>query len=384
MKSRIKSFAKFSISNNSDASGNAILLTTDNFRVIIPRDKQTVPGVLRLEVTKPHLNDWLAWGDEDWAELIKTQRVIEFLLIEAFEKDRDPKLKPTSDKKLVNLLGKQRRNGQECRIYFDIAPRYGEKEEIIILTESEKHSFYDELSGKPFDFSKSVVLSDIIYNKIVNMLRTTLSQIDFSKFNLKDDFSKKWSECFNCKHPKEHPEQAGLVEAQSETGLTFAMSLDSRSQEEKGRAFLDPFLHIPALRYWDDELMPTVGKAFQSYISTVNDCYKVDTGREFDFAILMNLARPPAGTHTHFHFIPRTPGGKNYGYDFLMDTKTYLPLTKDSQERKKIVSDFSDKLCTNLNKKKTLSLFWRADSAAVKEVKYDDSMRQPTKFKSQF
>jgi len=366
----MKSFPKqYKLGDSIDSKGNAILLETERFRVIVSRDNQLIPGILRLEPKNNKLNNWDNWGDKDWEELLQTQRLIEFTLIEAFDK-RDPRLKPTQDNKLINFFGKQRKTIDGTEVYFDIAPRYIKPIELI--SNSDTITFEDRLYGKPFDFTDKRAISEDGYNQIVTTLRKTLQATDFTQFELNDDFGKKWENCYSCKHPKEHPEDVGLIQVGKQgTDLEFSMALDSRSQEEKGRAFCDSDLHIPALRYWEDERMAIVGELFKRHIHTVNAIYPSPTGeREFDIAILMNLAKAPEGTHTHGHFIPRTPGSVDYGTDFQMDAKKYILLAKDKDERGKIVNHFSDKLVTELSTSAKLQTRWaHLQQSEVHDVK---------------
>ena len=240
---------------------NAVLLVTSRFKVIIPRDHQTVPGVLKLEPQSKRLYDWDQWNDSDWKELIQVQRLLEFTLISAFN-PRDPFLKPTQDDQLINFFGKQRNINGFLRIYFDIALRYSKP--VIIDFDKEKTIFIDEKFGKPFDFSCKKIITDQVYQHIVNTLRQTLTITRFDQFQLNDHFEEKIIGCYNCQHPQNYPEQAGLVQVvQPKSQLTFSLGLDPRSQEEKGRGFCGSDLHIPALRYWEDERMVIVGKIFK-------------------------------------------------------------------------------------------------------------------------
>lgn len=358
LSSKIKNFPSYKLGNFIDDKGNAVLLKTDRFSVIIPRDKQTVLGVLRIEPIDSRLNAWDEWKDEDWRQLIQIQRLNEFALISVFDK-RDPKLKPTQDNKLVNFFGKQRSAKKKTEIYFEIAPRYGKKDSKPIAMVVSNDTFTDELYGKPFDFSNKKTISEEAYTEIATSLRTALQTTDFSQFVLDDDFSKKWDNCYSCKHPKLHPEGVGLMQIGKQgTGAEFFLSLDSRSQEEKGRTFCESDLHIPALRYWEDERMVMLGEIFKYWRCTVNNVYPFSIGqREFDLAILMNLARPPDGTHTHGHFIPRTSGSIDYGMDFQMDPKKYIPLVKGN-EREKIVSNFTTEFVNQLSTSSKLQIHW--------------------------
>lgn len=348
---------EYQVGASVDSNGHAILLETNQFKVVIPRDNQLVPGILRLEPKVEKYNNWNNWEDNDWKELLQIQRLIEFTLIEAFDK-RKPSLKPTEDNKLVNFFGKQRKTIGGVRVYFDIAPRYSKP--ISFLVNSDIITFEDTFYGKPFDFSNKKVIADDVYAEIVAILRNTLQSTDFMQFELDDDFGTKWDNCYSCMHPQNHPENVGLVQVGKQgSNIEFSLALDSRSQEEKGRTFCDSDLHIPALRYWEDDRMAIVGELFKHHRHTVDEIYPSPTGeREFELAILMNLAKSPEGTHTHGHFIPRTPGSIDYGSDFEMNAGKYVPLTNEIIERQGIVNHFSNALVTQLRTSEKLQIRW--------------------------
>jgi diadenosine tetraphosphate (Ap4A) HIT family hydrolase len=333
------------------------LFKTDFFHVTVNRDNQVVPGILKITPTYQPLNNWDNWENNHWIELLQIIRLCELTLIKAFEPNRKHNLRPTLDDKLINCYGKNIRTNEKSIIYFDIVPRYKERIQLRDLLFLEKSEVSEEelepfkkdnLYGKPFDFSSPVKPSDKLYNSIFKKLLAIITENDFSKWLLEDSFGIK-ENCIACGNITQHPHKTGITEVAG-----FKIALDARSQEERGRAFCDTVMHIPALRYWKDEWIVDAGKIFSAYRATVNSLYKTENNREFDWMCLMNLAKEQEGPHTHIHFIPRTPSGKDYGRDFLMDISTYRSIEEAAitanTTKAAIVEEFRKELNKNLKK----------------------------------
>lgn len=365
------------------------LFKTRNFCVNVNRDNQAVPGILQITTIYNLLNDWDNWQREHWIELLQTIRLCELTLIVAFEPNRDPKLKPTQDNKLINCYGKNRRINGKSIIYFDIVPRYKERIQLRDLLSLEKSEVSEEelepfktdnLYGKPFNFDSPIKPSDKIYNSIVMKLLATINQNDFSKYLLEDNFATKDS-CIACVKISEHPHATGIVEIAG-----FKIALDARSQEERGRVFCDTIMHVPALRYWEDEWMADLGKIFAAYRSTVSSLYKTENNREFDWMCLMNLAKEQEGPHTHIHFIPRTAGGKDYGCDFSMDKSTYKNIEEiaivEGTTKEAIVKKFRKELNKNLKKEEIMVIKSEHDEQQLLLQKIEKLLNDISQYKS--
>ena len=80
--------------------------------------------------------------------------------------------------------------------------------------------------------------------------------------------------------------------------------------------------------------------------------------RQFELACLMNLTTQPTSTHTHLHFIPRTPGSIDYGKDFMMSHQKYTSLPNNKEERDKTVHYFACKLEKQFTDSSKLKVNW--------------------------
>jgi diadenosine tetraphosphate (Ap4A) HIT family hydrolase len=344
---------------------NAILLETANFNVIVPRNNQGVPGVLRIVPKDARLNNWDNFRPEDEIELLKLQGLLEFILISALD-NRDSKIKPEDDKKLINFYAKQVRNPDNSLcMSIEVVPRYSTS--VVIADEK----FVDERFGKPFDFKNNRrSISALSYAELINLLRRTASAINLDHYTSqlnKDSFSKTWEKgakpCISCKDTKDHPTGLAHIATRS-SGIAMHAILDGRDQrpENQGRGFVEFAQHISGIRYLNEDQMIAIFALFKVFRDSINEAYPL-AARTFDFACLMNLARDPEGCHVHFHVIPRTPGEPGYGNEYDMDPTKYQPLAESRKQE--VLADLRVKFMNHIARQPNFRQIWPIPNLVV-------------------